>query len=76
MTQAQKDQAVKAKAAEEAKAAKAQADAEAQANVAQSNSLGLVAINTIGNHKPGEAFTAKDKAAFDRFISLGAAKKA
>lgn len=60
MTQAQKDQAAKAKA-----------DAEAQ-----SNNLDLLAINTIGNHSPGDRFTAKDQVSYDRFISLGVAKKA
>ena len=42
----------------------------------KSNALDMIAINTVGNHKPGDKFTAKDKIAFDRFISLGAAKPA
>ena len=46
------------------------------AEVARASGLDMIAINTVGNHKPGTRFTAKDKAAFDRFILLGAAKKA
>ena len=46
------------------------------AEEAKASGLDMIAINTVGNHKPGTRFTAKDKAAFDRFISLGAAKKA
>lgn len=43
--------------------------------LAKSNALNMIAINTVGNHKPGDTFTVKDQAAYDRFISLGAAKK-
>ena len=61
MTQAQKAKAAEAKAAEEDKAV---------------TGLDMVAINTVGNNKPGDKFKAKDKAAFDRLVSLGAAKPA
>lgn len=39
-------------------------------------SFKLIAINTVGNHAPGDEFEVETKVQFDRLLGLGAAKKA